>query len=138
MVEVTVRAEGPGILQAEIVSNLGVLSSQPAVDEYCEFSYRFEITKPSWIAARVTGEVHPDVLAQPSFAHTSPVYMNVGGRRVAEVSDAAWCLDWLDRFESLVKRAGRFSLPSQREELLEVVDAARNQYLEVLLARSSG
>jgi hypothetical protein len=62
------------------------------------------------------------------------VYVDVGGRRVARADAARWCLDLLDRLETLVMEQGRFD-PARREEqlgdLLAVIDQARAVYREV-------
>ena len=34
-----------------------------------------------------------------AFAHTTAVYVDVAGRRVAREADARWCLDFLDTLQ---------------------------------------
>jgi hypothetical protein len=62
------------------------------------------------------------------FAHTSPVWVEVGGRQVRRPASARWLLEWLDRFDTLVAEHGRFAGDGQRAELAAVVDRARAVY----------
>jgi hypothetical protein len=74
------------------------------------------------------------------FAHTSPVYVDVDGRRGARAHAARWCLDLLDRLEALVTGHGRFD-PARREaqlaDLLAVITRARQVYANVATAAAS-
>jgi hypothetical protein len=74
----------------------------------------------------------PDILGWYAYAHTSPIYVDILGVRVARAEDALWCLDWLDEFESLVRRAGRFDEDRQLRDIVEVIDEAREYYRPLL------
>ena len=88
----------------------------------------------SWLAAAAYGEADPHTLGAPVFAHTSPVYVDVDGRRVARPEAARWCLRLLDGLAELVAEHGRFD-PARRDEqlgdLLAVLDRARTVYRAV-------
>ncbi|MCO1659534.1 hypothetical protein [Pseudonocardia humida] len=86
-----------------------------------------------WLAAAAHGgEGDPHTVGAPVFAHTSPVYVDVGGRRPARAESARWCLAVLDGLRGLVEEHGRFD-PGRRAEqlgdLLDVLDRARAFYL---------
>src|SRR5207248_4809987 len=87
-----------------------------------------------WLAAAAYGDDDPHTPGAPVFAHSSPVYVDVGGRRVGRADAARWCLDLLDRLEALVTEHGRFD-PARRTEqlgdLLAVVTRAREVYATV-------
>jgi hypothetical protein len=68
------------------------------------------------------------VLGPVVFAHTSPVYVEAGGRPVARAASARWLLDWLDRLEELLTAHGRFADDRQRDEVTAVVERARPFY----------
>jgi hypothetical protein len=93
-----------------------------------------------WLAAAAYGGDDPYTLGAPVFAHTSPVYVDVDGRRVARAHAARWCLDLLDRLEALVTGHGRFD-PARREaqlaDLLAVITRARQVYANVATAAAS-
>jgi hypothetical protein len=88
-----------------------------------------------WLAAAAYGGDDPHTPGAPVFAHTSPVYVDVGGRRVARADAARWCLDLLDHLETLVVEQGRFD-PARRTEqlgdLMTVIDRAREVYRSVV------
>jgi hypothetical protein len=88
-----------------------------------------------WLAASAHGGGDdPHTVGAPVFAHTSPVYLDVGGRRAARGESARWCLAVLDGLRRLVEEQGRFD-PERRTEqlgdLLDVVERARTFYLGV-------
>ena len=70
----------------------------------------------------------------PVFAHTSPVYVDVDGRRVGRPASARWCLRLLDGLQELAAEQGRFD-PDDRArqlgDLVEVLDRARAFYRAV-------
>jgi hypothetical protein len=88
----------------------------------------------SWLAAAVHGDDDPYTVGAPVFAHTTPVYVDVDGCRVARSESARWCLDMLDGLQSLVTQHGRFD-PHNRErqlgDLVAVLDRARQVYRAV-------
>jgi hypothetical protein len=88
----------------------------------------------TWLAAAAYGETDPHTLGAPVFAHTSPVYVDVDGRRVGRPEAARWCLRLLDGLAELVVEHGRFD-PARRDEqladLLTVLDRARAVYRAV-------
>jgi hypothetical protein len=87
-----------------------------------------------WLAAAAYGGDDPYTPGAPVFAHTSPVYVDVGGHRVARADAARWCLDLLGRLEALVTEHGRFD-PARRAEqlgdLVTVIGRAREVYAQV-------
>jgi hypothetical protein len=89
---------------------------------------------PTWLSAIARGAGHPNTLDESVLAHTSPVYVDVAGRRVGRVADARWCLELLDQLERFVAEHGHFS-PATREErfgdLLMALDEARSFYRTV-------
>ncbi|MBI4910738.1 MAG: CehA/McbA family metallohydrolase [Acidobacteria bacterium] len=88
------------------------------------------LTASSWIAARAMGPRHRLVLNDPgAFAHTSPVYVTVGGRKVLIREDARYFVGWIDRLKENTDRRGRFSKPEQKREVMELFERARKVFL---------
>jgi hypothetical protein len=88
-----------------------------------------------WLAAAAYGgRDDPHTVGAPVFAHTSPVYVDVAGRRVGCPASATWCLRQLDLLQELATVQGRFD-PRHREaqlgDLVTVLDRARDHYLAV-------
>jgi hypothetical protein len=77
------------------------------------------------------GPGHPSVLGPVVFAHTSPVWVEVDGRPVRRPASARWLLGWLDRFEAMVGRHGRFADDDQRAEVVAVIERARARYRDI-------
>jgi hypothetical protein len=120
-VRVTASATGPLVLYGPdgvVASGDGALDHELVVED------------GTWLAAAVHGDVDPSHGA-PLFAHTSPVHVDVDGRRVVRPASARWCLRLLDDLEVAVREHGRFDPADHDRQLgaLEtVVDGARRFY----------
>ena len=129
---VIVSVSGVGADTVEIRTGAGVAASFDVPAEGGRFQAQVEIVEPTFVVAVATGPMSPDILGWYAYAHTSPIYVDVLGVRVARAEDALWCLDWLDEFESLVRRAGRFDEDRQLRDIVEVIDEAREYYRPLL------
>ena len=112
LVTVTVTTDGPGVERIAIVGPDGV-----HLERTGEREVRADLTLdgPTWIAAIVRGGAHPVTFDAGVFAHTSPVYVDVAGQRVARRADATWCLSLLDRLQAFAAEHGHFE-PDTRVE----------------------
>ncbi len=131
------ECSGPGVLGVEIVGPDGTLAQAVAERDRAVVLATCSVDGPMWIAARARGEPHPSIMRGPAWAHTSPVYVDVGGERVKRARDAAWCLDWLDRFEALLRERGRYSEAGHLDEVIATIDGARAFYRGVMDAPGS-
>jgi hypothetical protein len=130
--DIRARVQGHGAEQLTLVGPDGVMAEGDAASEL-----RLDTTAddgPTWIAAVARGPGHPDTLDEAVLAHTSPVYVDVAGRRVARAADARWCLALLDALERFVGEHGHFD-PATRTahlgDLAAVLDQARSFYRQV-------
>jgi hypothetical protein len=90
-----------------------------------------ELDRSAWIAARAVGPWHRLVLNDTSlFAHTSPVYVQLGDAPVRSRHDAAFWLDWIDKLIARVRQRGQFANDSHRNEVIELFTKARAIYEE--------
>jgi hypothetical protein len=126
------RVQGHGAEHLALVSPDGVVAEGDAASEL-----RFETMLedgPTWIAAVARGDGHPSTLDASVLAHTSPVYVDVAGRRVGLSGDAQWCLEFLDTLERFAGDHGRFD-PATRDahfgDLVAVLEEARSFYRRV-------
>lgn len=140
--EVTVRCRGFGVERLELTGPDGVVAAAEAPEAggagggaggdggvaELAIDTAVEVRDPLWLCAVARGPGHPSVLGPVVFAHTSPVWVEAGGRPVRRPASARWLLDWLDRFETLLGEHGRFAGDGQRAELAAVVDRARAVY----------
>jgi hypothetical protein len=126
--DVRARMRGLGAELLTLVGPDGVVAEGDAASE---LRFETEIDGPTWIAAVARGGSHPNTLDESVLAHTSPVYVDVAGRRVGRAADARWCLGFLDTLERFVDEHGRFHLATREEhfgDLVAVLDEARSFY----------
>ncbi|GGL12556.1 hypothetical protein Sme01_69260 [Sphaerisporangium melleum] len=128
-VTVTVRAIGPEVERLTIRTAAGVLAQGPPGEP---LSAEFAAGAPTYIVALAEGGPHPRSLYTSVFAHTSPVYVDVRGRRVAREDDLRWCLSWLELLESLIRGRARLDGKEQLADHLDLIDEARRVYLSRL------
>jgi hypothetical protein len=131
--EVRASVAGPGAERLSLVGPDGVIAEGDAASEL-RFGTGMD-KGPTWIAAVARGRGHPNTLDRSVLAHTTPVYVDVAGRRVARAADAQWCLEFLDTLEAFVDEHGHFH-PATRQahfgDFAAVVDEARSFYRRVL------
>jgi len=126
-VQVSARVEGPSVDVLELVGPEGAIEITDGPNIQAEM----HLTEPGWVVAVARGTSHPDVLGPTVFAHTSPVYIDMEGRRVARSDSASWCLDWLQRVEDLAAEHGNFAHPTQFQDLIAILDRARLYYRNI-------
>lgn len=134
----TIRLDGPATLRVrgravgrldfrglELVRN-GVVAARAksqATGGHFEAVLDAEVTidGPCWLAMRI-----PDVdqakneLDQPLFAHTSPIYVDVGGKKVFDRATAEMLLDELKAAPDVIRKDGKFADDAERERVLAV------------------
>ena len=105
----------------------------PPDAERAELVAEVFIAQPTWLAAVARGGLHPlAVGGRPHvYAHTSPVWLEMGGHGVRRSADAQWCLAWLDNLMSLIRDKGRFAHEGQLAEVAALIDRAGNFYREI-------
>ncbi|GII58839.1 hypothetical protein Pth03_72280 [Planotetraspora thailandica] len=123
-VTVQARTAGPGVERLELRSADGVLAEGPGG----ELTASVVVGEPTYVVAVATGTGHPLAPDGVSFAHTSPVYLDVAGRHVARPDDVRWCLRWLALLEDLVCREARLDDATQLRDHLDLIEKARAVY----------
>jgi hypothetical protein len=110
--------------QLELVHNGKVIHSvtNRAVGEHFEATLDFilSVSEPGWVALRVPGRDAKNEMDEALFAHTSPVYIELGAKRIFK-KDAAEAL--LADMESALKgipTKAKFGTDAQREEVLQI------------------
>ncbi len=103
------------------------------------FSETLTLGQSSWVALRVRGPGHR--LApndREVYAHTSPVYVTVGGRRVASREDARFFIGQIDALIAKMDERGNFANPGQRDEIVTKFREAQEIYRQIAAADLSG
>jgi hypothetical protein len=129
--DIRARVQGPAAERLSLVGPDGTIAEGDAASE---LRIETQVDGPAWISAVARGTGHPNTLDETVLAHTSPVYVEVGGWGVARKADARWCLEFLDTLEQFVARHGRFD-PATRAtrfgHVLTVLEEARSFYRRV-------
>ncbi|WP_227022993.1 CehA/McbA family metallohydrolase [Actinomadura rubrobrunea] len=124
-VAVTARTIGPEVLELELRTADGVL----AKDSPPELTAELTVGEPTYVVAVATGPPHLRSMHSAGvYAHTSPVYIDVAGRRVARPADVRWCLDYLDGLERLIRAEAQRDDERQLADHLDLIAQARDVY----------
>jgi hypothetical protein len=86
--------------------------------------FDYDATESGWFAVRAFEK--PDHTVR--FAHTSPVYVEAGGKSGVVQDDAGFFLAWIDRETAFYKELPGFREPAHREAMLALFTSARELY----------
>lgn len=93
------------------------------------FTHDMHLSESAWIAARVYGPAHRYVTIDPElFAHTTPVYCQVQGKRIAVQESVEYCIDWVERLYEEADRRGRFATAERKQHVLNTIQKAKDIY----------
>ncbi|MFH1571716.1 MAG: CehA/McbA family metallohydrolase [Gemmatimonadota bacterium] len=87
--------------------------------------HKLKTEKPCWVAARCWGPYLTD--AGPVMAHSSPVYVNVGGRRTFEPADGQYLLTHMEGGITWAQRLGVFRDEAVRNRLIGLFREAQGE-----------
>lgn len=89
-------------------------------------SAEVRVEEPSWFAVRIDGTTRNE-LDRPLYAHTSPVYVDVAGRRAFDVEAARSLLKLVEEGQEAIRAQGRFSTDGNRDSVLAHYDQAAKE-----------
>jgi len=128
--EISVRSVY-AISRVEIVRN-GAVAATLNIDPprgTVDTSFSVSLFESSWVAARVYGDKRGWITAGNFlFAHTSPVYFTVGGRRVLVRDDAEFICQYIEDLELLARTKGQWPDTLQSSRVFRELAAARAWY----------
>ncbi|WP_090936865.1 CehA/McbA family metallohydrolase [Nonomuraea jiangxiensis] len=135
-ITITASAVGPEVAAVRIRTADGVragaarlpVDDRRAGGERLTVTTSFQVDTPTYVVAEVLCDPHPRTLTSTGYALTSPVYVDVHGRRVARQEDVRWCLEWLDLLEDLIRQHGRLAGPYQFGDHMSLLEQARAVY----------
>lgn len=131
MLEFTVKGEGPGaVIRLEQPGKVTVRGSFRSADPVTSLvlvrdgetiaeaeleegalsgaiDTEIEVERSGWIALRASGPPNERSMMRPMGGHTSPVYLEVGGRPADSRKDAAFFLEWIARLEADLRERDR-------------------------------
>lgn len=113
----------------QIVVNGRVVHTAKVNDDPLHISFEGHVDVPQggWIAARVLGPASPYIGDDYAFAHTSPVYVTVGGRKYVNAEDVAFLSATVDEIWARVED-GRWRSDEEKALFRASVDSARAVY----------
>jgi hypothetical protein len=116
--------------RVELIVNGSPVHSEPADGKTAmEFQARVPLRESSWIALRALGPRHRLILNDTmAFAHTSPVYVTVGGRPVRVADDVRFYREWVERLIARTEKSPRFATAERRKEVLALFQKALAWY----------
>jgi hypothetical protein len=130
---VQVAAAGIGrhdFKQLELIHNGKVIKKQAVQKKNnhfaAELKHKVIIDKPGWLAVRVTSDTKNE-LGQPLFAHMSPVYVDLEGKRCLDVESAKVLLRHVEEGMASIRAEGKFSSPQAQQKLLQLHEAAATE-----------
>ncbi len=91
------------------------------------------IAESGWLAARIQGGPHRLVVNNTDlFAHTTPVYLTVGGKAYANPDSVSHFLRWIGDLRQRLLTEGLFQEPIQKQQVLEQFRRAEAVYRQKL------
>jgi hypothetical protein len=132
---VTVVGRGLGRLDfgaLELVHNGKVVRRVPAEADdgffYADIRHSLKVNGPGWFALRIPADVGKNELGRPLFAHTSPIYIEMEGRRnIFRVDIARELIEDIRASIKTIQKKGVFADGAERETVLGVYRAAIKQ-----------
>jgi len=93
---------------------------------------KLEIAASSWVALRVRGPGHRLVPNDREvYAHTSPVYLTIGGRPVASREDALFFVRQIDDLIDRMGQRGVFASAAQKDGIVRRFHAGQDVYRRI-------
>jgi hypothetical protein len=109
--------------QLELVLNGQVVHTTPAGKSgnhwTAAIQYKLPIQEPGWIALRVRCQAKNE-LDGPLFAHTSPIYVDMAGKRIFQASAAAVLIDDMQHAIEEIIRQARFGDNVEQDSVLSI------------------
>ncbi|MCK2218871.1 CehA/McbA family metallohydrolase [Actinomadura sp. ATCC 31491] len=136
-ISVTATAVGPEVAAVRIRTADGVRAGaerlpsgggRAGAGDTLTVTAELRVDGPTYVLAEVLCDPHPRTLTTTGYALTSPVHVEVDGRRVARPEDVRWCLDWLDLLERLIRQHARLAGPYQFGDHVSLLEQARGVY----------
>jgi hypothetical protein len=82
---------------------------------------RIRIDEPSWLAVRVSTQANNE-FGQQLFAHTSPIYVKVGGKAIRQPEEVAYLVKQMEEAKQEIATRALFASPKEREAVLSVYE----------------
>ncbi len=112
--------------QIEMIYNGKVVDQAVAKKEggyyHADKHFRVEVKESGWVALRIKPEANVNELGRPLFAHTSPIYLEVGGKTPFRKETAEELVAEMKQSMETIKTLGKFTSDATRAQLLAVYE----------------
>jgi hypothetical protein len=126
--DVTVKGEASARLSFEklqlIQNGKVIFESEPKPKEgyfTASLARNIKIDGPSWLALRVSAQASNE-FGRPLFAHTSPIYVRVGGKAIRQKDEVAYLIKQIEDARREIASKALFASPKEREDVLSVYE----------------
>ena len=125
-VKATVRTQVPLEKVDVLVNGKPVITRSGSGRKEVAINEKVTLTESAWVAVRALGPRHRLILNDTgAFAHTSPVYVSLGGRPIRSAEDLKFYIDWIDQLIARVESRGRFATPERKREVTDLFRRAQ-------------
>jgi hypothetical protein len=122
----------------QLIQNGKVIQTQEAGKReggyFARLVREVRLEEPAWFAVRIEARTKNELDAL-LFAHSSPVYVDLAGKRVFEVESARGLLRELEQAREAIRRRGQFSTPAARDKVLALYEKAERELADRLNRR---
>jgi hypothetical protein len=87
---------------------------------FADLRHGLFIDQPGWFALRIPSDVGQNELGRNLFAHTSPIYVEMQGRRIFRTDVAGELVSEMQRSVQAIQRQARFGSDAERQAVLGV------------------
>jgi len=119
------------VVNGEVARSLDVQPATSDSAQHLQWDVEIPLAKSSWIALRVRGPDDPRVFDGPAWAHTSPVYVLLSGKPIANKSDAQYFVGWIDQMLRVVAIRNRYPSSQDREAVESIFRKAQDYYAKM-------
>jgi hypothetical protein len=126
--DVTVKGEASARLSFEklqlIQNGKVIFESEPKPKEgyfTASLARNIKIDGSSWLALRVSAQASNE-FGRPLFAHTSPIYVRVGGKAIRQKDEVAYLIKQMEDARREIGSGALFGSPKEREDVLSVYE----------------
>src|SRR5262245_115437 len=114
-----------GFGKLQLIQNGKVVSESEPQRKDRHFEARLDLSvkidRPSWLALRTSTQANNE-FGRQLFGHTSPIYVNVGGKAVRQPEEVAYLMQQMESAKQEIATKAMFASPKEREAVLSVYE----------------
>jgi putative heme-binding domain-containing protein len=122
------------IVNGKVAAHDEIAAGQEPALRVRRLDLELPIERSSWIALRVRGPDNPGVFDGPAWSHTSPVYVNVAGQRIASREDGEYFVGWIEQMLRVVAARNRYAKVEDRQQVETLFRKAQSEFRKLVHA----